>query len=224
MDTAMNQKRLYYSFQTFQKDLFWLPAALMGLFLIVSVLGPEDQKFNTARSFLGFLLPLLAGGLSAYTFLQDSALELQFTTSQSLWSMILERLGVVLAAIALTAFIFQGILLPLGISLAPLGGFLQRQLVWLIPCLAAAALGCAASLAARNSSSGAALIGTLWITQILLRGWFARNSIARNFLLFYGAMDPQGDPRILNQISLSVLTACLLGIIYLALTKRERYI
>jgi len=218
------KKRLFYSFQTFQKDLFWLPGALMSLFLILAILAPEDQKYNTARAFLGFLLPLLAGGLASFTFLRDTALELQFTTSQSLWTMILERLGIVLAAVTLTSLAFQAVVQLLGISLDPLGRPLQRQLVWLLPCLVSSALGCAASLAARNSSGGAAAVSLLWITQLLLRGWFARDPFARNFLLFYGVMDPLGDPLFLNQAVLSIITVCLLGLIFLSLTKRERYI
>ena len=87
---------LKYTFQAFKKDLFWLPMAMMTLFTIITVFIPESNKYNTARAFLGFLLPLITGGLSAYAFLADSALELQFTTKRPAWQMIIERLGIIL--------------------------------------------------------------------------------------------------------------------------------
>ena len=64
--------RIKYTFQAFQKDHFWLPIAITGLFMIIVIFIPEINKYNSARSFLGFILPLITGGLSSYALLQDN--------------------------------------------------------------------------------------------------------------------------------------------------------
>ncbi|KAA3646561.1 MAG: hypothetical protein DWQ07_10160 [Chloroflexi bacterium] len=216
--------RLNYTFQAFQKDHFWLPVAVMGLFMLITLLMTGDRQYSVVRAFLGFTLPLLAGGLSAYTFLEDSALELQFATKRPAWKMIAERLGLVLFVIVFVSLTFQLFIQLLGVSLSPLGNVFQRQLVWFVPCLTTLVLGGAVSLMARNSNGGMAAVGGLWIIQILLRGWFAREPVWRNVLLFYGVMDPLGQPRILNQITLTVFSLLLLVAAHTLLKKQERYI
>jgi hypothetical protein len=213
-----------YTFQAFQKDLFWLPGAIMALFLIIIGFMPETSRYNTARAFLGFVLPLVSGGLSAYGFLADSALELRFTTKRSAWQMIWERLGIILVVITATSLVFQVFVGLIGISLDPLGGSVQRQLVWFVPCLALLTLGGAVSLMARSSNGGFALIGGIWIFQLLARGWFAENPILQNILLFFGAMAPLSKERVYNQITLVLISVVLIAATYSLLKKQERYI
>jgi hypothetical protein len=220
----MKTTRLKYTFQVFQKDHFWLPIAIMALFVIISIFIAEVNRYNTARAFLGFVLPLISGGLSAYGFLADSALELQFTTSRSAWRMIYERLGVIFSVIVMTSLVFQLIVAVIGISLSPLGGLFLRQLVWFVPSFTMLALGGAASLAARGSNGGFALVGGIWITQLIFRGWFARKPILRNILLFYGAMDPLGSARFFNYITLLAISILLLWVTKHLLSRQERYI
>ena len=220
----MKMARLKYTFQVFQKDHFWLPIAIMTLFVIITLFIAEANRYNTARAFLGFVLPLIAGGLSAYGFLADSALELQFTTSRSAWRMIFERLGIIFSVIIMTSLSFQLVVALVGVSLSPLGGLFLRQLVWFVPSLTLLVLGGAASLMARSSNGGFALVGGIWITQLILRGWFARKPILRNILLFYGVMDPLGSPRFYNYLTLLAISILLLWITNNLLSKQERYI
>ena len=216
--------KLKYTFQAFQKDQFWLPTAIMALFGIITVFIPESNKFNTARAFLGFTLPLIAGGLSAYAFLADTALELQFTTRRPAWKMIFERLGIILVVVLLNSLAFQVIMELMGISLSPLGGLLVRQLVWFVPCFTLMVLGGAASLLARNTNGGFALVGGLWILQLVLRGWFAQKPGWRNILLFLGVMGAPEDMLVTNQITLMTISLLLLAAAYYLLKKQERYI
>lgn len=217
-------KRFKYTFQAFQKDLFWLPVAMTGLFMIIVQFLPESNKYKAAISFLGFVMPLVSGGLSAYAILEDNSLELQFTTKRSMWKMILERLGLVLVVMVLTSIVFQVYSRMAGISLSPLGSLFQRQLVWLVPCITTITIGGAASLLAKSSNGGFAFVGALWITQLLLRGWFIRQAIWRYILLFYGVMDPFGKALIINQITLTVISLVLLVFTYYLINKQERYI
>ncbi len=216
--------RVKYIFQVFQKEHFWLPVSIMALFVIIIGLIPEANQYNAARGFLGFTLPLITGGLSAYAFLADSALELQFTTKHRIWQMISERLGIIMVIIGLTSLVFQAIIARMGISLSPLGGIMQRQLVWFVPCFVLLTLGGAVSLMAKNSNSGFSLVGGIWILQLLTRGWFARKPILRNLLLFYGSMDPLSTQRVYNQVTLMTISFLLLIATYALLKKQERYI
>jgi len=213
-----------YTFSAFQKDQFWLPAALLGLFaLLVGVFFKDENAASGARGFIGFALPLISGGLAAYAVLQDSALELQFSTARPAWRMLTERLGLVLAVVAVVSVLFQLFIWYLNIDLA-YGSFWQTQLTWLVPNFTAVSLACLVSLLSANSHAGFAFSGTLWILQLLLRGWFAQNEIARYFLLFFGTMAP-GHPDLPgNQVTLTAIgVASLLGC-WLLLKKQERYI
>ncbi|MBG0785211.1 MAG: hypothetical protein H0S79_08920 [Anaerolineaceae bacterium] len=219
MDTSVK-----YSFQALNKENFWLLPAFAGLFLLITALVGPDQKVTVGRSFLGYVLPLLTGGLSAYAFLADSALELQFSTKRSAARMIFERLGVVFGITVVFGILYQFGLSALGVSLSSWGGILFRQFIWLIPCFTTLTLGAMASLLARNPHGGFAFIGGLWIIQLVARGWFALDPIFRNIFLFYGAMDPTGELRLLNQIVLSTISLVSLWLTHSLLKKQERYL
>jgi hypothetical protein len=213
-----------YAFQAVQKENYWLPPAFAGLFLLITGLVGPAQEVTVGRSFLGYVLPLLTGGLSAYAILADSALELQFATKRSAARMIAERLGVIVGITVLIGLLYQLGLSALGVSLSSWGGIFQRQLVWLIPCFTTLTLGSIAALLGRNAHTGFALVGGLWILQLVARGWFANDPIFRNIFLFYAAMDPTGGPRLLNQVVLSTLSLIFLVISHGLLKKQERYL
>jgi hypothetical protein len=86
------------------------------------------------------------------------------------------------------------------------------------------ALGSAASLLAKNSSGGFAIIGGLWIIQLLLRGWFIQKPVWSNILLFYGVMEPLDKSLVNNQITLLIISIVLLALTHFLINKQERYI
>ena len=113
--------RIRYEFQALQKENYWLPPAFAAIFLIiVAILGPE-RDLSTGRAFLGYLLPLLTGGLSAYAILSDPALELQFATKRSAVRMIVERLGTIFGIVVVIGILYQLGLSALGVSLSSWG-------------------------------------------------------------------------------------------------------
>ena len=213
-----------YTLQSLQKENFWLPPAFAALFLITVALMSPAQKQDVGRAFLGFFLPLLSGGLSAYAFLADPGLELQFATKRSAAWMIIERLGVIFGVIAIVGSLYEAGLSALGVHLSVWGGFWQRQLVWLIPSFTTLSLGAMAGLLARYPNGGFALVGGLWITQILARGWFASHSPACYIFLFYAAMYPSGESRMQNQVVLASLSLIFLAFTHILLKKQERYL
>jgi len=96
-----------YLWLTHRRDQLWFPAALWLLFVVfVLALGPA-ARFTLTRAYLGFLVPLTAGLLSAYTLLDDAALELRFATPQRALSLLLGRVGLILAIHAVAALAFE---------------------------------------------------------------------------------------------------------------------
>jgi hypothetical protein len=214
-----------YWMVVYRREQFYLPAGFLFLFVIIVILlKGNSNAVGAAKAFLGAILPLMAGILAAYAVLDDPALELQFSTPRPVWYLLVERLGTILAAIALIAAAYQ-VFLPIGgIDLSDLGSLVERQLAWLVPTLAMIALGTAVSFALSGSTFGALFVGGVWIFEVILRGWFATNEIARYVYLFMGIHVPEHPWLHIFQASLFAITMILLWTGWLLLRKQEKYI
>jgi hypothetical protein len=216
---------LRYVWLTFRLEQFWFPLAFLALFsLVVGLFSDSIRSYDASRSFLGAVLPLMAGILSAYAVLDDHALELQFSAPRPAWLTMLERLGLILGVIAICAIVFQLFALVMGISLDSLGNIVIRQLAWLIPSLALMGLGSAFSFALANPTGGAMIVGLIWIFQVILRGWFMQDRIARYLFLFSGGIYPDDPSMRAGQIVLSLLAAVLFISAWQLFRRQERYI
>jgi len=214
-----------YSLLTARLDLLWFPAVFWGLFSILSlIMRRYDNVFDLGRGFLGAGLPLLGGVLAAYATLDDPALELHFAAPRRPSRLLQERLALTLTALTLAALTYQVFLAILGVSLAPLGGLLARQLAWLLPCLALMALGSSGALLLAQPVFGAMLVGAAWIFQALTHGLMEMDPIARYFYLFMAAFAPQHPSLRANQISLLICAALLSWLGMGLIRKTERYI
>jgi hypothetical protein len=214
-----------YMLVTCRLDMLWLPGAFWALFLVLSwMIRADPYGFAICASYLGAALPLIAGILAAYAVLDDPALELQFAAPRPAYWMLLERLGMILALAAACALSYQAVVALLQIDLSPLGGFLARQAAWAAPCLAMIALGAAAALAFRQAAAGSALIGLVWMMQVLLRDLFLQSPAARYVLIFMGSNYPQ-DPALRgNQAALAGLAVLLSIAAWAFLRLQERYL
>lgn len=212
-----------YSWLTWRRDQLWFPLAFLALFIvIVLIMRHPAVRFSLARAYLGFILPLTGGILAAYSVLDDPALELRFSTPVRAEQTLLARLGLILAVQAACALAFQLFLGALGIDLSPLGSLLRVQLVWFLPTLSLAALGCAGALAGAQTAMGAFLAGAAWLIQLLMNSWLRLN--ARSVFLFLGVLAP-GDPDLaLNQCVLCAGSLSLLLISWALLRRQERYL
>ncbi len=217
---------LRYAMKTYRKEQFWMPPAFLALFLILTAFFLNEERANgMATAFLGYMLPLITGILASSSILSDPALELHFASPISAWRLLAARYGVLAAVILATGFVFQGCMVWMGVDLAYLGGFWQRQLVWLVPSLAMLALGCFTALAFRQATSGSVFTGGLWIFQLTLRGYLLSKPLARNLVLFMGATFPMGGSMLVeNQISLTLTGVGLVFLSAFLLKRQERYI
>jgi len=212
-----------YSWLTYRRDALWFPPALWGLFvMIVLIMRHPAVRFNLARGYLGFIVPLISGIMAAYAVLDDPALELRFATPVRAGQTLLARLGLVMAVQAACAFSFQLFLLALKVDLSPLGGLLGVQLAWFLPTLSLIALGTAGSLAGAQTTMGAFLVGAVWLVQVMMKSWLEAN--AKYLHLFLGALVP-GDPDLaLNQCVLLLGSMALLFFSWALLHRQERFI
>lgn len=217
---------LRYAMKTYRKEQFWMPPAFLALFVILASFFLKEERANDmATAFLGYMLPLITGILASSSILSDPVLELHFAAPISAWRLLSARYGVLLAVIFATSFAFQGCMAWMGVDLAYLGNFWQRQLVWLVPSLAALAIGCFTALAFKHAASGSVFIGGLWIFQLTLKGFLLSKPILRNFALFMGASLPMsGSMLIENQISLTLTGVLLIFLSAFLLKRQERYI
>jgi hypothetical protein len=214
---------LKYNWLTYRRDQLWFPLAFLALFILILLILPKPAaRFAIARAYLGFIVPLIGGILAAYSVLDDPALELRFATPVRAEQTLLARLGLILAVQAVCALVFQLVVAVLGIDLSPLGGFLRVQLIWFLPALCLAALGCAGSLAGAQTALGAFLAGAAWLIQLLMNSWLRQN--ARPVFLFLGVIDPRHPALAFNQSVLFAGALLLLLISWALLRRPERYL
>jgi hypothetical protein len=218
----MKRFSLRYSLLTFRLDQLWFPAAFWTLFLILSLILPEKAQ-TLARSYLGGVVSLIGGVMSAYAVLDDPALELRFATPIRSHHTLLERLGIILAVQAACALLYQLACLAMGVNLSILGNWLAVQLAWLVPTLALMALGSAGSLLAAQTMTGAFLVSLVWIVEVIAREWMASNNW-KYILIFLGALYPEHPDRLANQATLLGLSLLFFIASWAFLRRQERYI
>lgn len=219
----MKRFSLRYTLLTYRLDQLWFPLAFWALFVIIALIRGTEYLFDTSRSYLGAVIPLIAGIMAAYAILDDPALEIRFATPTRAGRFLAERLGLLLTIQVVCALVFQAFALALGADFTPLGNWVDVQLSWLMPTISLMALGCLGSLLGAQTMAGAFLAGLVWIVELVARGWFARNS-GQYFLVFMGALMPDHPALRANQLSLFALTLAFLFAAWVLLKRQERYI
>ena len=212
-----------YAWLTYRRDQLWFPLAFLALFIvIVLIMRHPAVRFSIARAYLGFIIPLIGGILAAYSVLDDPALELRFSTPVRAEQTLLARLGLILIVQAACALVFQLFLGALGVDLSPLGNLFRVQLVWFLPTLFLAALGCAGALAGAQTAMGAFFAGAAWLIQLLMNSWLRLN--ARPAFLFLGVIVPDDPELAMNQCVLFAGSMALLLVSWVLLRRQERYL
>jgi hypothetical protein len=219
----MKHFSLRYTLLTYRMDQLWFPLAFWALFAIIAIIRGTEYVFDTSRSYLGAVIPLIAGIMAAYAILDDPALELRFATLTRAGRFLAERLGLLLTIQVISALTFQIFALALGTDFTPLGNWLDVQLSWLIPTISLMALGCLGSLLGAQTMVGAFLAGLVWLVELVARGWFALNN-GKYVLVFMGALMPDHPALRANQLSLITLTIFFVIAAWLLLKRQERYI
>ena len=214
---------LKYSWLTYRRDQLWFPLAFFALFVVITLIMRHPAiRFTLARAYLGFIVPLIGGILAAYAVLDDPAIELRFSTPVRAEQTLLARVGLIVVVQAVCALAFQLFAFALKIDLSRLGGLLGVQWMWLLPTLVLAALGCAGSLAGAQNVVGAFLVGTVWLVQLMMKGWFEVN--AKYLFLFLGVFTPGHPDLALCRCVLAAMSMALLFLSWVLLHRQERYL
>jgi len=215
-----------YHLRIYRREHLALPAGLWALFVLMVAFmrGDAQRTFDMADAFLGFVLPLMAGILAASAIVDDTALELQLAAPRAPWRILVERLALLVAIIALAAFAYQLYLAVVGVDLSALGNLAARQLTWLLPSLALMGLSSLAALAFVQGTGGALLVGLIWLLQLLLRGWFVASPWARYLFLFMRARYTTNPALTANELCLAGLAVALVAAAGWLLRQEERYL
>ncbi|MEO8503355.1 MAG: hypothetical protein ABI609_05615 [Acidobacteriota bacterium] len=219
----MNRSALKYTWLTYRREQLWFPIAFLALFVFISVFMRHPAiRFNLARAYLGFMVPLLGGIAAAYAVLDDPAIELRFATPLSAAETLGTRLGLILGVQTLSALGFEVVVYALRVDLSPLGGLLGLQLVWFTPTLALIAVATFGSLAGAQSAVGAFLAGALWLVQLTMKSWFELNG--KYVFLFMGVFGSAGNDLLMNRVVLLVVSVALLLGAWALLHRQERFL
>jgi hypothetical protein len=220
---AMSFSALRYTWLTYRRDQLWFPLALFTFFVVILLFFPQPgMRFNLARAYLGFIVPLIGGITAAYAVLDDPALELRFACPVRAEETLFTRVGLIFSIQAVSALTFQLLTFLLGIDLGRLGGPFDVQFVWLVPTLGLIALGTFGALATTQTTVGAFLAGSCWLVQVTMRSWFEKN--ASHFFLFMGVFSPDQHALATNRWALLALSTALLGLSSILLRRQERYL
>jgi hypothetical protein len=193
-------------------------------FVIIGIIRRPEYILDTSRAYLGVVVPLIGGIMSAYAVLDDPALELRFATPIPAIQTLLERLIPIFVIQALCALTHQIFALTLQVDFSPLyGDWISVQMIWLIPTLSLMALGCFCAFTAAQTAIGALFVGMVWIVELVARDWFAVTT-GKYFLVFMAPLMPDHPDLLANYISLSTLMFALLFIAWRLLHRQERYI
>lgn len=206
--------------------LFAIP---VGLTLFFALLTALMFVGNVVHSFIVSLLvasleaclPLAAGILLSTVALQDAALELLLTMPVAYrliafarfllllgWTLLVE----LLATLALYAFLPWAAPKPLAAG----------QLTWLAPSLWLAGAGILLALVLRSRASSGAILGCVWIFQLVFHGYFAQQGWTRPWFLFATLYTPGAPFWLANRLELIATALVLLAASWWFLRNPER--
>lgn len=221
----MKRFSLRYLLLTARFEQVWFPLAFWALFVIIAFIRGESYLVDTARAYLGAVIPLGGGILAAYALLDDPTLELRFATPIGSARMLLERLAPTFVVQVFFALVYQLFALALGADFSTaFPTWSALQLAWLVPTLALMALGCFSALVGARATTGALLAGMVWLVQLVARSWFADNRVGQYLLIFMSPFMLDHPALRANQIGLGVISLVLFFASWALLQRQERYI
>jgi hypothetical protein len=190
----MSLDRLRYEVQLMGKRIILTPVLVMAGFALLAEL-PHYLHTNPARTLsagLELILPIAAGVVVATVISQDPVIELQLTLPRQYHLTGMLRVLLIAAWTTCIALLSSGIIVALNLGFMPQPPhtlpaaleFLMGQLVWLAPLLWLAGFGFCLALLLRSRSASAALLGGIWVLEIIFKDVLAYYAWLRPVLLF----------------------------------------
>ncbi|GCE22890.1 hypothetical protein [Dictyobacter kobayashii] len=186
--------RLYYEIKLLGKRSILTPLMLLLGFVLLAFLL-NSRQVNPARTLLAgveMMLPIAMGAIIGTVIAQDAALELQLTVPHKYHHTAVLRFSCLLVLSVSLALIYINSMN--GLHLIYLPSFMQNwsplvrllliQLIWLAPLLWCLAVGSCFALLLQSRTAGVALLGGIWIAEIIFKDFIALTDWLRPFLLF----------------------------------------
>ena len=190
----MSFDRFHYELQLMGKKVILTPILVMvgfALFsLLLKYLKVAPERFLLAG--IEMILPIAIGVVVGNVAIQDPALELQLTMPCHYDQTALQRLLLIIGWTVCIAVVDSLILSLLGLAYipdvlktwSPFASFFTLQLAWLAPLLWCASVSLCSALLTRSWTSSAAMLGGIWIAEIIFKDYIALTSWLRPVLLF----------------------------------------
>lgn len=190
----MSIDRLRYELQLLGKKVI-LPPILVVIGYILMAILLHFLKTNPSRfleSGPEMIMPMIVGMFAGNVTTYDPALELQLTMPRKYqWTGLL-RLILIILWTGCIACLFLNINAALNLEYMfrpqhpdeALPRMLMRQLVWLVPLLWCVGLAFCFGLLMKSRAAGAALLGGVWIAEIIFKDFIAATPWLRPVLLF----------------------------------------
>ena len=190
----MSLDRLRYEMQLMGKRVILTPVLVMLSFALFAVLL-HYLKVEPARFLSGgleMILPIATGAVVGTIVMHDPALELQLTMprlydrTSTLRLVLIVGWAVLIALLASTIIsaINQVYMFQPPHSWSELVQFLVQQLAWFATLLWCVGLGFCFSLLFRSPSAAGALLGGIWIAEIIFKDYIFLSDWLRPFSLF----------------------------------------
>ena len=193
--TRAELDRLRYELQLAWKTMLLAPLLMTAPILLLALLQHVYLRQDATRILLAgieMLLPMAAGIMVATTVAHDTQLELHLTLlrpyrTTSALRIVLLTLWVALLAWAGLSALMLGGQLALPTSAAgnmPFAQLALAQLIWLAPLMWLVGLGACLGLLTQSRTASGALLGGVWLLDVIFVGAIAQTPWLRPFLLF----------------------------------------
>lgn len=231
--------RLRYEARILGIGVFGIPLLVIAVFLGVGLLAYYDT-LNTGGTHtrahqdlaLGLLfliefgLPPVAGIVAANMVSGNPALELHLSLRRSYAGVVELRLLIFAVWVALACALVSVIVRATGYWIAPQPSPLN-QLIWAAPALWFLGAGAMLSLLLRSRIASGAILGMLWLGELIFRVWFLQNATLQKTYLFLtletipSGSAPDASYWVANRLTLLALAVVFLAVAVLLLRRNE---
>lgn len=196
--------RFRYEIHLLGKRVILTPILIMVGFACLAVLLHylHTDPARTLSASLEIILPLAAGIVVATITSHDPAIELQLSMPKRYDRTALGRLAIIAGWTIIIALISSISVFALKLAFVPQMSqpssaplqFLTGQLTWIAPLLWLVALGLCLALLLRSRAASGALLGGIWIVEIIFKDYFAATSWLHPVFLFPTTLLPLVGP------------------------------
>ncbi len=226
MKPFLSLDHLRYEVRILGPVLFVIPLALAMVFagLTLLLLVGNVLHAGIAALLIAALeacLPLTAGISLATVAVQDASLELLLTLPVAYRRIVFLRVALLLGWTLLVELLAT-LALYAELPWVPVKPLVSGQLIWLAPSLWLSGAGILLALVLRSRTSSGAILGCVWIAQMVFHGYFTNNVWMQPWFLFATLYTADASFWLANRLELIATALFLLAAAWWFLRNPER--